>query len=75
MATFAVLTPGTNVQILPNSGCDNEVGIIVKACLDKCCETANEFCESYEVQYEFKSCTYCRRVVSKYCRSELVEIP
>ena len=76
MATYLVLTPGTNVDIIPNLGCDNSTGVIVGVCLEKCCDqTTGEFCEVYEVQYDFKACTNCRRVVSKYCRSELVELP
>ena len=78
MASHLVMTPGTLVQIVPNIGCDNEIGVIVEVCLEGCCDStaANQpWCESYKVQYEFKSCTYCMRVVAEYCRSELIEVP
>ena len=78
MAVFPVLTPGTNVQIIPFIGCDNENGVVVSSCLKKCCDPAtgqNPWCEIITVEYDFKACTYCSRQTTDFCRAELIEIP
>lgn len=74
MSTIILLAPGTPVQIIPLAGCDNDTGKIVKSCAQTCCENSIPPCEEYEVEYEFKACTSCRRVVSTFCRSELIDL-
>lgn len=74
MSTIVLLSPGTPVQIIPFAGCDNDTGKIVKSCAHTCCEVPTPSCEEYEVEYDFKSCTNCRRVVSTFCRFELVDL-
>ena len=76
MAPILVLTPGTNVEIVPFTGCDNSTGIIIETKLRRCCESAtNMYCLEYLVRYQFQACTSCSYQETWFCSQDIVEIP
>lgn len=74
MPTITGLKPLTPVKMLPLAGCDNDEGIVIKFCAERCCGNTGEPCKWYVVEYFVKNCTSGSRRISEFCESDLVEI-